>query len=262
MSAADWDGDGDIDIIAGTCDGAVSFLPNISKDSVPTFGDPVKIVEIPKNRSGHIHASTCVTDWDGDGIADLLVGNTYGDVHFYKASKTEGLPKLAPAVELVSYNPDLNTADQVRLYNDPPRSGSDADITVMDWNGDGLMDLVVGDSFYLEKERKLSKKQQKRKAELEARVDELQSKLKAKHKEYLNEELERLGLSMVDSPSDIPKDKSRQYRQAMMSSQASVRRTMSDTVREFDIKSNELDALLPEVDLIGNVWVYLRKKSD
>jgi len=81
----DWDGDGISDVLVGSEDGAVRWYRNVGEDTKPQFGEPVLLIpaqtfdemfeklETPA-RSGSrckVHA----TDWDGDGVTDLLVGD-------------------------------------------------------------------------------------------------------------------------------------------------------------------------------------------
>jgi hypothetical protein len=75
----DWDGDGKRDLIVGTEDGRVWFYANTGTDTAPRFskaegkrmqagGKPLQV--------GH-RARLTVTDWNNDGVPDLLVGDFY-----------------------------------------------------------------------------------------------------------------------------------------------------------------------------------------
>lgn len=53
------------------------------------------------------HAAPCVTDWDGDGKQDLLVGQFGGGVLWiFKNSGTNAAPKLAPGEKFKDGGPD------------------------------------------------------------------------------------------------------------------------------------------------------------
>jgi hypothetical protein len=84
----------------------------------------------------------CVTDWDGDGLLDLVVGghkeqraDTQG-VYWFRNVGTKRAPKLA--------EPRLLIADVVRASKAPPSAGLyTTGICVADWNGDGRPGLIA-----------------------------------------------------------------------------------------------------------------------
>ena len=69
-------------------------------------------------------------DWDGDGVMDLLVcmGRKF---LFYKNVGTSLHPKLLKPVDVTTFD-----GKPVHGFRDKP--------VVMDWDGDGLMDVVGG----------------------------------------------------------------------------------------------------------------------
>lgn len=88
-TVADWDGDGTPDLLVGAGDGAVTFFRNAGKKGNPEFADGA--VLIPPSKAGYqnpaepgkapagpgTRTKLCVTDWNGDGRADLLVGDLW-----------------------------------------------------------------------------------------------------------------------------------------------------------------------------------------
>jgi hypothetical protein len=83
--AADWDGDGKLDLLVGTGAGSVLFYRNIGTVREPKLAAPQTLVpESPVLRNPDkprkegqcgMRAKICVTDWNGDGRLDLLVGD-------------------------------------------------------------------------------------------------------------------------------------------------------------------------------------------
>ena len=82
-------------------------------------------------------AAPAFGDLDGDGDLDMLVGTGKGQVLFFRNSGTKQQPKWEPADE--------------SLLDKPP--GRNASVALADVDGDGLLDLLVGNedgrvSFY------------------------------------------------------------------------------------------------------------------
>jgi hypothetical protein len=71
----DWDGDGKSDLLVGSGRGGITFYRNSAAS-----GEPVLSAGVPLRIGGKVlatgqRACFAVTDWNNDGIADLLVGN-------------------------------------------------------------------------------------------------------------------------------------------------------------------------------------------
>ena len=161
----DWDGDGDMDIVSGTSAGYIHFYENLSGPGVdpPKWappkllevdGQPIRILAGPK---GSIQGPTeakfgyttlTVADWDGDGLLDIMVNSIWGKVVWYKNIGTKKSPKLA-AAQPVEVEWD---GEQPRLAYGWLKPEGKALLTqwrttpvMFDWNGDGLMDLLMLD---------------------------------------------------------------------------------------------------------------------
>lgn len=139
--AVDWDLDGDLDLLAGNIKDDVMLMPNESGGRELTFGAVVELVSLSDKGLGDSHP--VAADWDTDGKLDVLVGHSEGGVVWCRNVGSAERPELSPPVELVPNSPSPWSGDQVRQ---PQDWGVRSKICVMDWNGDGRLDLLLGDS--------------------------------------------------------------------------------------------------------------------
>ncbi len=81
---ADWDGDGRKDLLVGCGDGSVVWWRNTEKEGAPRLGTPRTLLKGPapgevnpaSPKRPAYRAKVCVNDWNRDGRADLLVGDS------------------------------------------------------------------------------------------------------------------------------------------------------------------------------------------
>lgn len=161
----DWDGDGDTDIICGDTAGYVAFFENLSGPGVeqPKWAAPKrleadgKVLRIMAGPNGSIqgpaeakwgYTTQSVSDWDGDGLPDLIVNSILGRIVWYKNIGTRTKPKLAAAQPI---EVEWNGAQPTLAYGwlRPEGKGlltqwRTTPVTI-DFNHDGLVDLVMLD---------------------------------------------------------------------------------------------------------------------
>ncbi|MEO9894234.1 hypothetical protein [Aurantibacter sp.] len=169
--STDWDDDGDEDLICGNSAGYLSFIENLDGADTPKWDAPKylkndgEVIRIQAGESGSIqgpceakwgYTTLSVEDWNNDGLKDILVNSVWGKVIWYENIGTKGNPKLAkeqpikvkwdndtPKPEWYWWDPEPNTL--ATQWRTTPNA--------IDWNKDGLMDLVMLDqegylSFY------------------------------------------------------------------------------------------------------------------
>jgi hypothetical protein len=139
---ADFDGDGDFDILFGDWFGHVWLHRNNGSHESPDYdiegfrlkttdGLEIKVGPIGKDPAKDFAALQgartvlAVADLDGDQRSDMVVGDTYGLVRFYRNAGTAADPVFDPAVEVGNV-----------------KGRCSVDIT--DWDGDGRPDIIVG----------------------------------------------------------------------------------------------------------------------
>jgi hypothetical protein len=129
----DWDNDGDNDLIVGEADGHVRYYKNIGTATNPSLHYVGQMTAGGAVIDVAGFSTPCVTDWNNDGLLDLLVGSVNGNIRLYLNVGAPGNPVLAEAT--------LLNAAGVPLY-----VGTRSSPAVADFDGDGVLDLISGDS--------------------------------------------------------------------------------------------------------------------
>ena len=144
--AIDWDGDGDVDLVVGQEDGRVALLEHTGRirKGLPVFKKP----RFFKQQAGELKFGVLATpagfDWDGDGDQDLICGNSAGEIGFIE--NLGGCPPRWAAPRLLKAGGRV-----IRIMAGPNGSIQGpaeakwgyTTLSVGDWDGDGLPDLVV-----------------------------------------------------------------------------------------------------------------------
>lgn len=229
--AYDHDGDGNLDLLVGNIQGRVILIPNEGTAKKPSFNREKRRALEAGGKEIQVAGDSgpVIADWDQDGAPDLLVGAGDGAVHLFRNAGTKKEPKYAEDVQLLpaSKLPNGGMAHGVA----PESPGSRTKICVVDWDGDGRVDLLVGD-IWDEKtpDPKLTDEQVKRRNELRARQKKLT--------EEAEEIIKKLGEKGAMEDERIKK--------------------MSEELKGI---YPELSKLEPGTTSHGSVWLYLRKKG-
>lgn len=137
---ADWNGDGRGDLLAGLPDGRMRVYQDISTTlGEPAFGGGALVeagppwAKTPINVNGR--ATLALTDWNADGIRDLVMGAYDGMIRVYINEGSDGDPDLQSALVVAS---SLGGDLMVPTGRSSP--------VLADLDGDGKQDLLVGNT--------------------------------------------------------------------------------------------------------------------
>ena len=134
---ADFDGDGDLDLLCGEFLDGFTYFPNIGTREKPDYATGFKLADAEgKPLVMHLQMITpTAIDWDQDGDQDLIVGDEDGRVALVENVTPEGaqIPLFAQPVYF------QQEADTLKF-------GALATPYAHDWDGDGDEDLIVGNT--------------------------------------------------------------------------------------------------------------------
>lgn len=145
----DWDGDGNLDILVGAEDGYINYIRNSGQlvDGLPRFEKMGRVTTQAPIVHASVLPSPAAHDFNGNGRADLVVGNCTGELLFY--------PVMGPATEPTLGLESKLTADGQEILVSAGLHGSIQGPsekmfgytcpTVADWDGDGLADVLMSD---------------------------------------------------------------------------------------------------------------------
>ena len=126
INAFDWNEDGLKDIITGSHRGQVYVYLNKGTNKEPIFDKAAKIDGAEVMRFGDPY----VVDWNSDGKKDIIAGSRSGEITVF----INGMDNKQP---IFSGELKLNEGElDVGFFSSP---------AMVDWNGDGRKDLVVGE---------------------------------------------------------------------------------------------------------------------
>lgn len=162
--SVDWDNDGDEDLICGNSAGYIGFIENMDGGDPPRWNKPRllradgEVIRVMAGENGSIqgpcerkwgYTTLTVADWDGDGLKDIIINSIWGRVEWFKRIESNGVTELkkmggvkvdwagakVPKPAWNWWNPGKN--ELATQWRTTPFA--------VDWNKDGLMDLVMLD---------------------------------------------------------------------------------------------------------------------
>ncbi|KAH8066607.1 hypothetical protein JL722_1054 [Aureococcus anophagefferens] len=127
----DLDGDGDLDLVVGEDLGALYYYENVGSAATPSYvavtgsANPFDGIDVG------LYSAPALADVDGDGDLDLVVGEWDGTLYYFENVGSATSPSYAARTG------SANPFDGIDV-------GSDSKPALVDLDGDGDLDLVVG----------------------------------------------------------------------------------------------------------------------
>jgi len=143
-AAADLDGDGKIDLVVGNWSGTFAFFRGAGKGVFEPTTNWLACEGAPLRVDGH--GDPCIVDWDGDGDLDLLSGSDKGGVFLFANRGTKKVPRWTKERTLW---PAWKEKFPTFWEDDLKGPGPGTRIAVADVDGDGKLDLLIGDHVRL-----------------------------------------------------------------------------------------------------------------
>jgi hypothetical protein len=148
FDCADIDGDGDLDLFAGTQPGPIWQFENTGTRAAPHFAAGRVIALDGKYLIGDAHSGVKVADFDGDGLLDFACGRFWerSDLNRPEAARDFGglyrnvgarnAPRYSRGEQAAPFTEQFQICDAVRQNS----------VRAIDWDQDGRMDLLAGDT--------------------------------------------------------------------------------------------------------------------
>jgi hypothetical protein len=155
LNVADWDMDGDLDIVFNSIWGKVQWLENIGTRQAPKFQTaqslqvewteqppkPRWVWWQPENRElvTQWRTTPVIADWDRDGLPDLCMLNPEGVLCWYQRAKRNGKLLLLPPQSI--FQDETGTA--LQLNKGQAGASGRRKLCIVDWDGDQQRDLLL-----------------------------------------------------------------------------------------------------------------------
>lgn len=103
----------------------------LERDGKQIINPAWEMASVPMDRQ---MGTVSFIDWDADGDTDMIVGNVSGKIYLNINQGTKMIPKFGKRVPLI-------------VNGNPMQVYGKSDPAPVDWDGDGIIDVIVGDEL-------------------------------------------------------------------------------------------------------------------
>ena len=148
-TAADWDNDGDLDLVVGNFEGTFFLFHGEGDGKFAPKPEQITTEDGSELRVKEAHSDPAVADWDGDGDLDIISGTAQGGAFW--AENTAGPDKTPALKAFVELIPAVgsNMSSGLTKVEDLKGCGAGTRVWIADADSDGKLDLLVGDNVTL-----------------------------------------------------------------------------------------------------------------
>lgn len=143
--ACDLDGDGKLDIVAGNFRGTFGWFRG---EGPGKFAPKAEWLQAAgRAMAVQFHGDPFLVDHDGDGDLDLFSGSAQGGVFLFPNTGTKQRPEFGASITLLEPTQHEEMTGDTVHFGDAHLKvpGADTRVWVADVDGDGKLDLLVGD---------------------------------------------------------------------------------------------------------------------
>ena len=123
------------------------FLGMDKQSGMPRYSEPKVVLQRNADLFSGSLTVPNVVDWDGDGVLDIVSGNSEGRLLFFKNNGTNREPKFLMSERICAAGEPICIRPGYHVVQGPlEASWGYLCPMVVDWNGDGLLDVIVSGS--------------------------------------------------------------------------------------------------------------------
>ena len=120
------------------------FTGQFTSQGAPIYDDPIPALE----RDAMLYPGSLpvvnAVDWNGDGVLDLISGNSEGRVFYFHNAGSNEMPAFAPGVAVLAGGREIHIHPGYSDVQGPQEANwGYSSPNIADWNGDGLPDIMM-----------------------------------------------------------------------------------------------------------------------